>query len=79
LVRLPRCIKIKEKSMTASIYRESAKIYVFPTRTRTASTLYHGDPRPVTALNNNRLPVVEFGSGWYHDAAIQETSDPRKR
>ncbi|CAM5776714.1 hypothetical protein LMIY3S_05666 [Labrys miyagiensis] len=65
--------------MTASTYRESAKIYVFPTRTRTAPTLNHGEVKPLAALNSNRLPTVEFGSGWYHDAAIQEAGETRKR
>jgi hypothetical protein len=48
----------------------SARIYQFPAR---------GSARPVRALQasptttdpRRELPAVEFGSGWYHEAAVQ--------
>jgi Protein of unknown function (DUF2735) len=53
--------------------RESAKIYQFPKK---------GRPQPSYGANADvwaqDLPVVDFGSGWYHEAAIREAEQPRK-
>ncbi len=65
--------------MAASSHKETAKIYTFPVRARTTGPeAYHGSAKPVADLSAARLPRVDFGSGWYHDAAIQDTSEPRK-
>jgi len=71
-------IKTKETSMTASTYRESAKIYAFTPRARTGPTLHRDDVRSVTALKSVRPPVVDYNC-WYHAEAVQESTDPRKR
>jgi len=50
--------------------RPSAKIYQFPrrplSRTTTANQAPQGGAPPA--------PRVEFGGGWYHEAAIQAES-----
>ena len=60
--------------------RESAKIYAFPTRVRTAAVVGLGEQAaPVADLASKRLPKTTFGSGWYHDAAIEEARQQPKR
>lgn len=59
--------------MAANIQRETAKIYVFPTKTQLAA----GYRRDMSAMASEvadalRLKRTDFGSGWYHDAAIEE-------
>ena len=54
----------------------SAKIYQFPLRIsanpgRSGRQIKSPDPR------SQLLPTVEFGSGWYHEAAINADT-PRK-
>jgi hypothetical protein len=50
----------------------SAQIYQFPPRGRFA---LNAEPR--TNLESQPLVKVVAGSGWYHDAAIQEAERPR--
>jgi hypothetical protein len=62
--------------MTTSIPRGSAQIYEFPPRGRFAlnrrdESQLRADPQP------QPLVKVACGSGWYHDAAIQEADKPR--
>lgn len=60
--------------------RESAKIYAFPARVRTAAVIGGGEQaKPVADLASRRLPKTVFGSGWYHDAAIEEAAQQPKR
>ncbi len=68
----------KEMSMTTSPYRESAKIYAFTPRARTAPTFHREDPKSVVSLAAARAPVVDYAC-WYHAEAVQESHDPRKR
>jgi hypothetical protein len=62
-----------------STQRETAKIYPFPVRGR-AGVLPHssgvGGP-PVRREPPGVLPA-EYGSGWYHDAAIKDALRPPK-
>ncbi len=63
--------------MIESSVRETAQIIPFPARNRASkSSLRDGATRGV-----DRLPAYvatcEFGSGWYHDAAMEE--EARKR
>jgi hypothetical protein len=51
--------------------RPSAKIYQFPTKTLAR---HGGGAREAMSATDHRLravPTVEFGSGWYHEAAVQ--------
>jgi hypothetical protein len=60
--------------MTTSTSGGSAQIYQFPPRGRFA--LNAGDDSRIS-LEAQALPKVVYGSGWYHDAAIQEAERPR--
>ena len=61
--------------MTTSISRGSAQIYEFPLRGRFVLN-GRDTPQPRTNLESQPLVKVAAGSGWYHDAAIQE-AEPR--
>ncbi|ACL59373.1 DUF2735 domain-containing protein [Methylobacterium nodulans] len=63
--------------MTTAPRRETAKIYQFPVRGRTDQ----GGRRPETTSTERsayRFADAAFGSGWYHDAAIQDAERSRK-
>jgi hypothetical protein len=51
--------------------RPSAKIYQFPVKRAATSGGANQDIRLAADARLRTLPAVEFGSGWYHDAAIQ--------
>jgi hypothetical protein len=57
--------------MMTSISRGSARIYEFPPRGRFA---LNGRDESQLRTNLEAQPLVKVasGSGWYHDAAIQE-------
>jgi len=67
--------------MAISQIRESATIHPFPaSRARKAGSVVAGDrSRTVTDLRMYQLPLVEFGSGWYHEAAMAEEQNERKQ
>jgi hypothetical protein len=56
--------------MTTSTSGGSAQIYQFPPRGRFAVNA--GAAQLQITLETQVLPKVAFGSGWYHDAAIQD-------
>jgi hypothetical protein len=65
--------------MAANIQHETAKIYAFPTRAQLAT----GYRRDMSAMASEvaealRLKRTDFGSGWYHDAAIEEAGRDKK-
>jgi hypothetical protein len=62
--------------MTTSIPRGSAQIYEFPPRGRFASNP-PDDQR--TNLESEAAVMVAAGSSWYHDAAIQEAEQLRRK
>ena len=57
--------------MTANSDRESATIYQFPVRGRFAAAQSE-ETKAVSTLASHQAVKVAVGSGWYHDAAIQE-------
>jgi hypothetical protein len=59
-----------EPNMTTNGERGSATIYQFPTR-RTATGRFDG-PNFAPAIPSPNVAPTAFGSGWYHDEAIQE-------
>jgi uncharacterized protein DUF2735 len=61
--------------MTAHPQPPSAKIYQFPRKPQ--ATAAARNAWSVRDERSRPLPTVEFGSGWYHDAAIQ-ADRPRK-
>lgn len=54
--------------MTRSPVRETAQIIPFPVRRQEGKSVSRD------AVSEERLAAVacDFGSGWYHDAAVQE-------
>jgi len=67
-----------EKTMAESVLRESARIYQFPIRDR-AGKVGHREGQKVADLTSARVPNTDFGSGWYHEAAVQEAEQARWR
>ena len=63
--------------MTANSDRESAKIYQFPARGRFAAA-QREETTATSTLAPQQVVKVAVGSGWYHDAAIQEDENARK-
>jgi hypothetical protein len=59
--------------MTTSTSGGSAQIYQFPPRGRFALSAHNESQ----AVESQPLVKVAAGSGWYHDAAIQEAERPR--
>ena len=57
--------------MTTSVERGSAKIYQFPIKHRPASGRFDG-PNFVPSVSSPSAIPTAFGSGWYHDEAIQD-------
>jgi hypothetical protein len=59
--------------MTTSTSGGSAQIYQFPPRGRFA----RNESQAGSSLESQPQVKVAAGSGWYHDAAIQEAERPR--
>ena len=59
--------------MTTSTSGGSAQIYQFPPRGRFAMSVRNESQ----VVESQPLVKVMAGSGWYHDAAIQEAERPR--
>jgi Protein of unknown function (DUF2735) len=57
----------------------SAEIYEFPTRARSNIGGQYQDNNTASEFESTPLPEVTFGTGWYHDAAIEESRRPYKR
>ena len=64
--------------MDTNFRHPTAKIYTVPARGQATIGARHEDPQPVADLRSHRLPTVEFGSGWYHDAAVRDAERTRK-
>ncbi|HSI41533.1 MAG TPA: DUF2735 domain-containing protein [Xanthobacteraceae bacterium] len=64
--------------MTTSLHRPSATIYAFPKGGRASIAGNRGTDRLLRELAELNLPATSFGSGWYHDAAIQDAEPVRK-
>jgi hypothetical protein len=63
----------RRRSMTTSTSGGSAQIYQFPPRGRFALNARSESQ----AVESQPLVKVAAGSGWYHEAAIQEAERPR--
>jgi hypothetical protein len=59
--------------------QESARIYRFPATGRRTSDSRREDSNSVIDGSAPRVPATTFGSGWYHEAAIQESKRIRER
>jgi hypothetical protein len=58
-----------EPNMTTSLERGSAKIYQFPTKRR---PVRFDGPNFASNVSSPSVAPTAFGSGWYHDEAIQD-------
>jgi hypothetical protein len=65
--------------MTAKVQHETAKIFAFPTRAQLAAG-YRSDKLAMASevADALRLKRTDFGSGWYHDAAIEDSGHGKK-
>jgi hypothetical protein len=63
--------------MTTNTDRESAKIYQFPARGRFAAN-QRDETKTIAALTSQQGVKAAVGSGWYHDAAIEEEEHAHK-
>jgi hypothetical protein len=57
--------------MNTNSHPPSAKIYQFPRKTSASASASSREPRTTLDHRLRAVPNVEFGSGWYHEAAVQ--------
>ena len=57
---------------------ETGKIYQFPRRSRTGEASRRDAGRRGAPAGSQGVAPVEFGAGWYHEAAIQDARRPVK-
>jgi hypothetical protein len=65
-------------TMTKSDYGGSAKIYQFPVRARAVTGGHRDELKPSVDVASSRVAKAAVGSGWYHEAAIQEAERARQ-
>jgi hypothetical protein len=65
--------------MATSLHQESAKIIPFPPRGSLARGGSRQDAKAIADAASPRAPKIVVGSGWYHEAAIQEAERVVKR
>ncbi|CAN7736000.1 DUF2735 domain-containing protein [Mesorhizobium sp. LjNodule214] len=58
--------------------RPSAKILMFPVAARAVASNLSGKAKFAAELASLRNDLTDFGSGWYHEAAIEEAQQDRK-
>ncbi len=64
--------------MDTIVQRRTAQIHIFPTRQRATSGSAAEQAEPVGETGTQPARAV-FGSGWYHEAAIEEAERERSR
>ena len=64
--------------MNETTQRESAKIYQFPAGGRGAKSTGRAPQGKIKELSA-QYAVTDYGSGWYHDAAVREAELASKR
>lgn len=65
--------------MSTAFTHESAKIYTFPKRVRIKADTHGDQANSIVSPASPRIANVAAGSGWYHEAAIEEAEWDRKR
>ncbi len=58
--------------MATDFHREPAKIIAFPSSGRGGAGRFTARQMSAEEFASQRIMPVEYGSGWYHDAAIAE-------
>jgi hypothetical protein len=64
--------------MVTNVSHGTAKIYQFPVRGRMTAGGNREDIKQTTDPKLQRVTGDTFGSGWYHEAAIEEAKRPRE-
>jgi hypothetical protein len=62
--------------MNTNLHHGSAKIYQFPVRVRPTIGARHEETKTAVGINAPGISEAACGSGWYHEAAIQEAKRP---
>lgn len=65
--------------MATTSGRESARIYLFPTKAATTMRGQRQGGKFEADLAASRVRGVEFGSGWYHEAALQQDAERSRK
>ncbi len=63
--------------MASTTHIATAKVYKFQARGRT-QPVSRGGYSPVAELHGPRLERMDFGSAWYHDAAMDEQREHKR-
>ena len=58
--------------MSTTFRHEGAKIYEFPRKLRTTAGEQRRESQSEADFRPRPIAAVEFGSGWYHEAAVQD-------
>ena len=64
--------------MTRTFPQGSAKIYQFPVRARTAINSDRQDLKSGADFKSPLASAVAVATGWYHEAAIQDSNRDRE-
>jgi hypothetical protein len=64
--------------MEITSIRQSAKILMFPVAARASASNLSGKAKFAAELASLHNVSTDFGSGWYHEAAIEEERQDRK-
>ncbi|QPC93197.1 DUF2735 domain-containing protein [Mesorhizobium sp. INR15] len=65
--------------MEVTSARPSAKILMFPVAVRASASNLSGKAKFAAELASLRGVRADFGDGWYHEAAIEQAEQERKR
>lgn len=57
----------------------ASNVYRFPSRSRPSQPVAREGEGSVAELFGPPLARMEFGSAWYHEAAMQEEADEERR
>ncbi len=67
--------------MSTELHRPTAKIYTFPSGGRAPPPRYQTASKPSSrttsarAVHDEQIVRAEYGSGWYHEAAVEEAEE----
>ena len=64
--------------MNTNVHHGPAKIYQFPTRSRSAAGGHRDEPKASARPATLDVPAASVGDAWYHEEAVQEAARARK-